>query len=154
MSVEMKFTIRGSFKIGKLHEIHNKGKWEVRWNFQIDSIFITERYLIIFICRNDYSHFRRHRCLDEEEGWWTESGSVQLDGGWELGMFKKVLWSSVYFKNKEDYLSLHLPFRFNWFNCNIQYEEEIIDHCSFALITKFKLHRSLHHRLLKSIFNS
>ena len=45
-------------------------------------------------------------------------------------------------------------YRHNWCNCNIQYEEEIIDHCSFALITKFKLRRSLHHRLLKSIFNS
>ena len=45
-------------------------------------------------------------------------------------------------------------YRFNWFNCNIQYEEEIIDHCSFALITKFKLRWSLHHRLLKSILNS
>ena len=33
-------------------------------------------------------------------------------------------------------------------------KKKIIDHCSFALITKFKLRRSLHHRLLKSIFNS
>ena len=47
--------------------------------------------------------------VDEEEGWWTESGSVQLDGGWEEGMIKKVLCSSAYFKHKEDYLSLHLP---------------------------------------------
>ena len=29
-----------------------------------------------------------------------------------------------------------------------------LDHCSFALITKFLLHRPLNHHLLRSIFNS